>query len=154
MDRRQILLDLRNKGKLKGLKPAFVLMKQDLGGIYTGGTGDYIMSYRNGILYFQRLSFFFHVLKPKEDLQYKMGMFTEYYIETKNTMKIMYLYRRDGKFLKIHYLYGTKETYASEDNIARILKELEALGIKQTDNSNYVGDPDEEGIDDNREESN
>ena len=111
MDRRQILLDLRNKGKIKGLKPAFVLMKLDMGGIYTGGTGDYIMSYRNGILYFQRLSFFFHVLKPKEDLQFKMGMFTEYYVESKNTIKIVYLYRKDGRYLRfIIYMELKKHT--------------------------------------------
>ena len=58
MDRKSILLNLRNEGKLKGLKPCFVNLNNNAGKIYNGGGGTFIMTLRENTLYFQKLSFF------------------------------------------------------------------------------------------------
>lgn len=139
MNRHQILMDMRNEHKLKGLKPCFVVLSSLNGKLYTGATGDFIMSYKDGVLYFQRLSTFFHVLKPKEDISYSANIFVEYYINKKsNFQSILYLYTKDGKYLQISYQTGLSETQSCEYNLSKIIDELENIGIK------LMGDSDEE----------
>ncbi len=145
MDRKGILLDLRNEGKLKGIKPAFVTLRPNIGKIYNGGSGTFIMSIRNDVLYFQKLSFFIHRLVPGDDFEVNVKRFTEYKIDRKTALAILYLYDSEGRFLQIVYQIGTRETFATEDNISRILKELEEkYGLKQA-GDNYGEEPNNEG---------
>lgn len=133
MDRRALLLELRTSGKLKGMKPCFVTLGQNIGKVYTGGTSDFIMSYKNKLLHFQKLSFFFHVLKPKDDFSVDMTKFTEYHFEDKGRfMKSLFLYTKDGRFLQINYQANMPHTFSTEENIARIIEDLKGLGMKET----------------------
>lgn len=142
MNRREILLDLRNRGKLKGLKPCFVSLRPNIGKIFNGVAGRFIMTIRDNTLYFQKLSFFLHRLIPGDDFSVNVNRFVEYKIDKKMTIAILYLYDKDNYFLPIVYEIGTKETYPTEDNISRILKELESkIGLK------LAGDDYEEGND-------
>ena len=125
MDRKGILLELRNAGKLKGLKPCFVSLRQNMGKIYNGASGTFIMTIRDNTLHFQKLSFFLHRLVPGDDFSVNAKRFIEYGINKRTAVAILSLYDKDGRFLPIVYSIGTKETYATEDNISRILKELE-----------------------------
>ena len=131
MDRHQILMDMRNEHKLKGLKPCFVVLSSINGKLYTGPTSDFIMSLKNGILYFQRLSMFFHSLKPKDDVSYPINIFKEYSIKKKNNFaSILFLYTKEGKYLQISYQTGLADTQSCEYNLSKIIEELEASGIK------------------------
>ena len=126
MGRREYLLELRQNGKLKGMKPCFISLKPNIGKIYTKGTADFIMSYKNGILYFQRLSLFFKSLVPKEDFEVNARRFYEYKVDKKNAfITKLTMYDKEGFFIEIYFQTGTKETYTTEDNIFRILKHLE-----------------------------
>ncbi|MGM9969924.1 MAG: hypothetical protein ACI35S_05965 [Anaeroplasma sp.] len=138
MSRRELLLDLRQKGKLKGLKPCFVLFRHNLGKIYNEGRGEFIMSYRNDILYFQRISSFFKRLLPKQDFTINVRRFVEYKIFRKSYMASMYLYDKDGYYLEFHYQVGTKETFSTEENIVRIIDELKKIGIKELEDCDYL----------------
>ena len=132
MDRRGILLELRNEGKLKGKKPCFVSLRNNIGKIYNGGGGTFIMTIRDDTLHFQKLSFFLHRLMPGDDFSVNAKRFIEYKIDRKTVLALLSFYDRDGRFLPIIFQTGTKETYASEDNIARIIKELEERnGLKE-----------------------
>ena len=145
MDRKGILLDLRNEGKLKGIKPAFVTLRPNMGKIYNGGSGTFIMSIRNDVLHFQKLSFFIHRLVPGDDFEVNAKRFTEYKLDRRTALAILYLYDSEGRFLQIVYQIGTRETFATEDNISRILKELEEkYGLKQV-GDNYGEEPNNEG---------
>ena len=81
MNRREILLDLRNRGKLKGLKPCFVNLRPNIGKIFNGVAGRFIMTIRDNTLYFQKLSFFLHRLIPGDDFSVNVNRFVEYKIE-------------------------------------------------------------------------
>ncbi len=131
MDRKAILLKLRQEGKLKGLKPCFVSLRQSKGGIYNGASGTFIMSIRDNFLYFQKLSPFLHRLQPREDFKINFLRFKEYYIEKKTVYKILNLYSEGGSYLDILYQFGTRDTFASEDNLARILKILNENNVKE-----------------------
>lgn len=129
MDRRNYLLNMRKAGLLKGQKPCFVTLKQNIGKIYNEGTADFIMSFRDNVLYFQRLSFLFKSLKPKLDFNVHTDRFIEYKFIKKNFANILYLYDKDGNFLEIFYQKGTLETASTEDNIQRIVDELIKNGL-------------------------
>ncbi len=130
MARKPYLMNMRKAGLLKGPKPCFVSLRQNLGKIYNEGSADFIMSYRNGILYFQRLSLIFRSLKPKLDFEVHAGRFTEYKFIKKNFMNILYLYDKDGNYLEIHYQKGNLETASTEDNIQRIIDLLKEDGLR------------------------
>ena len=130
MDRRAYLLNMRKAGLLKGQKPCFITLRQNLGKIYNSGSADFIMSYRNGVLYFQILSLFLRNLKPKLDFEVHTGRFTEYKFVNKNFMNTLYLYDADGNYLEIHYQKGNIETASTEDNIQRIIDILKENGLK------------------------
>lgn len=136
MDRKRILLDLRNEGKLKGLKPCFVSIKINNGKIYNGGGGTFIMTLKDGTFYFQKLSFFIHRLIPNEDFSVNAKRFYEYKLEKRTGFSIWYLYDKDGRYLPVIYQTGTPETFSTEDNVSRMIKELgEKYGLKLEDGS-------------------
>lgn len=126
MDRHQYLMDMRQEGKLKGLKPSFVFLKNNLGKIYNEGMADFILSFKNGILYFQRMSAIFHTLKPKYDFELNAKRFKTYKFERRNYSGCLTLYDKSGYYIEIWFQVGTKETYSTEVNIDRIIKELES----------------------------
>ncbi|MCR5112398.1 MAG: hypothetical protein K6A63_00520 [Acholeplasmatales bacterium] len=126
MDRRAYLMDMRKNGLLKGLKPCFVSLKLNGGKIYNEGSADFIMSLKNGVLHFQKLSFLFRNLKPKDDFDVHAGRFIEYRLDTsKNFLNTLDFYDKDGNYLEIIYAKGREDTLSTEDNIVRIIKELE-----------------------------
>ena len=126
MDRRAYLMDMRKNGLLKGQKPCFISLKLNGGKIYNEGSADFIMSYRNGVLYFQKLSFFFKNLKPKEDFEVHAGRFIEYRLDTsKSFLNTLNFYDKDGNYLEIFYAKGRADTMSTEDNIDSIIKCLE-----------------------------
>ena len=148
MDRKQIIMDLRLSGKLKGVKPAYGYIRPNMGKIYNQGQSDFIMSMKDGRLYFQKLSFFFHKLKPEGDVDFNLHRFVEYAHICKKICNILYLYDKDGRFLEIFYNKGLPDTIPTQDNILRMVKEFEKMGIKEKRFE------DEEGFDDSTEESN
>ncbi len=132
MDKYQILMDMRNEHTLKGLKPCFVILSSANGKLYTGPSSDFIMSLKNGVLYFQRLSMFFHTLKPKDDVSYPIDIFTEYKILKKNSFtSMLYLYTKKGTYIQVSYQTGLPDTQSTEYNLSKIIEELESSGIKQ-----------------------
>ena len=152
MDRKGILLDLRNEGKLKGLKPCFINLRPNIGKIYNGGSGTFIMTIRDNTLYFQKLSFFLHRLQPKDDFSVNAKRFTEYKIDRRTALAVLYLYDSEGRFLQIIYQIGTRESFATEDNISRIIKELETtIGLKEAGDNNGEEKPHNEGEGSNKE---
>ena len=152
MDRKAILLDLRNEGKLKGIKPCFVNLRPNIGKIYNGGSGTFIMSLRDDTLHFQKLSFFLHRLQPNDDFSINVKRFTEYRIDRRTSLAVLYLYDSEGRFLQIIYQIGTRETFATEDNISRITKELEEkFGLKLAGDNYGKEESDSEGEEPNKE---
>ena len=152
MDRKGILLDLRNEGKLKGLKPCFINLRPNIGKIYNGGSGTFIMTIRDNTLYFQKLSFFLHRLLPSEDFSVNAKRFVEYKIDRRTALAVLYLYDSEGRFLQIIYQIGTKESFSTEDNISRIVKELEtSCGLKEAGDTNGEEKPLNEGEEPNKE---
>ena len=111
-------------------------LRQNLGKIYNSGSADFIMSYRNGVLYFQRLSLFFRSLKPKLDFEVHTGRFVEYRFINKNFMNTLCLYDKDGSYLEIHYQKGNLETASTEDNIQRIVDILKENGLRLAEDEN------------------
>ena len=139
MDRKAILLNLRQNGKLKGLKPCFVNLRNNIGKIYNGGSGTYIMTLRDNTLYFQKLTFLFHRLAPKEDFSVNAKRFIEYRIDRKTGYALLNFYDKDGRFLPIFFQTGTKATFSTEENISRIIKELKSFGLKEEVMNNEEG---------------
>lgn len=136
MDRRAYLMNMRKAGLLKGQKPCFISLRTNLGKIYNEGSADFIMSYRNGILYFQRLSLIFRSLKPKLDFEVHAGRFVEYKFVKKNFINTLYLYDKDGCYIEIHYQKGNLETASTEDNIQRIVDLLKENGLRLAEDDN------------------
>lgn len=124
MDKRELLLTMRKDHTLKGLKPAFVNLRMNTGQIYYGPYGEFIMSLRNDILYFQKISTFLKRRQPKYDFEVKCARFSSYTIDVKSYMKTLYLYEESGRFMEIGYMYGTKASASSDENIYRIIEEL------------------------------
>ena len=140
MDRKSYLYNLRQNGLLKGQKPCFITLKQNYGKIYNGGTADYIMSYRDGVLYFQKISFFLKRLQPKEDFTIHTDRFIEYKFTDKTFMTILSLYDKENKFIEIYYQKGTIETASTEDNIQRIVDIMKEHGLKEESINEEVND--------------
>ncbi len=134
MTRQELLLSMRKNHTLKGLKPAFVTLRMNAGKIYSGPFGNFILSLRDNVLYFQKVSTFLKRLQKKSDFQMKANRFNRFQILNKNYYKILYLYDPDGKYLEISYMYGTKEFASTEDNIYRIIEELKkTINLKELD---------------------
>ena len=131
MDRRYIVQSLRVNGQLKGVKPCVIFLKKNNGDIYLNGMATFVMSIKNDKLYFQRISTFFHELKPKDDLELDLNRFESYVHVSRSYYNILCLYCKNRNFIEINYDKGTADTYPTEDNIRRIIEELNKLGIKE-----------------------
>lgn len=130
MDRQALLLELRQEGKLKGKKPCFVYMRKSNGKIFDSKGGNYILTEKDGTLYFQKLGIF-SPLSPKHDFEVKTKQFTQYQIIKRNSLNSIILYNKRGEYLDIHYETGTKETSSTESNLQRIIDMLvETSGLK------------------------
>lgn len=139
MNQKELLISLRSKGILKGVKPVLVKLIKDNGGIYKDGKGDFVMTIKDDILHFQRLSVFFKKPIPNLDFSVNLKNFKEYSIVTINSfVNCLYLYNKKGQYLQMFYSKGTKETYFSEDNLFRMLKEMESFGINQIKEEEYA----------------
>ena len=104
------------------------------------------MTLRDGVLYFQKLSFFIHRLVPSEDFSVNAKRFYEYKIDKRTGFSTWYLYDKEGRYLPVMYQTGTSETFSTEDNIGRMIKELgEKFGLKVEDGSYGQEDVDSEG---------
>ena len=132
MNQKELLISLRSRGILKGVKPVMVKMNKNNGGIYKDGNADFVMTIKDNLLHFQRLSVFFKKPIPNLDFSVNLKNFKEYSIVSINSfVNCLFLYNKRGEYLQMFYSKGTKETYFSEDNLFRMLKEIEKLGIKE-----------------------
>lgn len=129
MDRRNIIMTMRQDGTLKGMKPCIVYLRQNLGKIYGGPFGNFVMSYKEGRLYFQRLSTFFHALKKEDDFSFPINMFNQFYTINKRHGYYLYLHDKDGRYMEILFPTGTRDTLPYADNVFRMLDELVGEGI-------------------------
>ena len=104
------------------------------------------MTLRENTFYFQKLSFFLHRLVPNEDFSVNVKRFIEYKINKKTAIAVLYFYDKEGRFLPVMYQIGTPNTFSTEENISRILKELEEkYGLKMEDEDYGKEEPDTEG---------
>lgn len=148
MQRRRIIMELRNTGKLKGVKPCVIYLKRNMGNIYREGQADFVMTKNKNVLHFQKLSLFLRKLRPKEDFTIDLRIIKEYAFITKPFNNTLCLYDRNNRYIEIHYNKGISDTFTTEDNISRIIKELEEMGIKEINiEKDVMGDeePDTEG---------
>ncbi len=131
MDRRNIVQTLRINGQLKGVKPCVIFLKKNFGNIYLNGMATFVMTMKNNKIFFQRLSTFFHELKPKDDFEIDLSRFESYIHVERSYYNILCLYAKSRDFIEINYDKGTADTYPTEDNISRIIEELQKLGLKE-----------------------
>ena len=132
MDRQQFLLEMRQNHTLKGRKPCFVTLRFNTGKIYNEGYSEFIMSFRDGIIYFQKLSRFLKKLKPSGDFELNSKRFIKYDIIQKSFINILYLYEDSTRFIDICYQAGSKEAASTISNIQRIVDEMiELNGLKK-----------------------
>lgn len=134
MTRQELLLSMRKSHTLKGLKPAFVTLRMNAGKIYSGPFGNFILSLRDNILYFQKISTFLRRLQKKYDFEINAKRFNRFQIINKNYFKVLYLYDSEGCYLEITYMYGNREFASTEENIYRITEELKkTIDLKEVD---------------------
>ena len=69
MGRKETIMEMRVNRLLKGKKPCYVYLRQNIGQIYEGGQSDFIMSITDNFIHFQKLSFFLRRYKPEKDLK-------------------------------------------------------------------------------------
>jgi len=131
MNRRRIIQNLRVSGRLKGKKPAIVFLKKNVGGIYKGGIAYFVMTEKNGMLNFQRLTTFTKSLKPELDFSVELKDFKKYLYVQRGFYNILCLYNTKKQFLEINYDRGTPDTYQSEENISLLIDMLEKMGVKE-----------------------
>ena len=126
MDRKSFLLEMRKAGQLKGQKPCFVMVKYRLDKFYHG---EYIMSIKEDVLHFQKINRLFQMLRPQDDFILKINEYDFYKFETKRARASLILYKSNSDIFTLDYMIGTKETFATEDNMERIAKCFDALGL-------------------------
>ena len=126
MDRKSFLLEMRKAHQLKGQKPCFVMVKYKSDKFYHG---EHIMSIKEDILHFQKINRLFQMLRPDSDFSIKITDYDYYKFETKRAMASLVLYKSNSDTFTIDYMIGTKETFATEDNMERIAKCFDALGL-------------------------
>lgn len=124
MNRQQYLLEMRTNHTLKGRKPCFITLRFNAGKIYNEGFSEFVLSFKDGILYFQKLSRFFKKLTPSKDFSLNAKRFISYKFENKSFMKILYLYDDTGRYIDICFQTGTYQTVSTENNIQRIVDEM------------------------------
>ncbi len=132
MQRKAIVMNVRTSGLLKGVKPCVIFLKNNIGKIYNEGQSDFILTIKNNrYLNFQKLSFFLHRLKPKEDFTLDLNNFKEYSFVKHMYHNTLCIYDYKKRFIEIHYHKGIEDTFPTEDNMSRIIKILEEKGIKE-----------------------
>ncbi|MCM1130698.1 MAG: hypothetical protein NC310_05490 [Roseburia sp.] len=132
MNRKQIIMQYRISGMLKGHRPSVIFLKQNAGKIYTQGTADFLMTIGKENLYFQRLSLFTKKLLPEKDFSLRLERIKSYNVRLVNSVvKCFTLYTFERYYLEIFFYVGTTDTYETETNIAGIIKMLEYRGIKE-----------------------
>lgn len=132
MNQRQIILEYRTSGQIKGHRPSVIFLKQNGGKVYTKGTADFIMSIGKEKLYFQRLSFFTKRLLPSKDFFVELERFKSYNLRKVNpVVKCLTIYTIEKNYIEIFFYMNTRDTYESEMNIVSIIKQLEERGVKE-----------------------
>ena len=126
MDRKGFLLEMRKAAQLKGSKPCFVIVRYKKDKYYHG---EYIMSIKENTLYFQKINRLFQMLRPEGDFSLVITEYDFYKFETKRARATMLLYKEDGEIFSTDYMIGTRETFSTEDNMERIAKCFDALGL-------------------------
>lgn len=132
MNRTRIVHNLRVSGRLKGKKPAIVFLKKNDGQIYDKGIAYFVMTEKNGMLNFQRLTTFTKSLKPELDFSIELKNFKKYLFAQRGFYNILCLYNDKKQYIEINYDKGTFDTYQSEENISLLIDTLEKMGIKET----------------------
>ena len=156
MNRQQYLLEMRTEHTLKGRKPCFISLRFNAGKIYNEGYSEFILSFKDGILYFQKLSRFLKRLTPAKDFTLNASRFIQYKIEDKTFMKILYLYDDTGRYIDICFQTGRYETASTETNIQRIIDEMKKdynlKDFKEEEyNDDFQEEPNSEGEGSNKE---
>ena len=129
MDRRSFLMEMRKAHQLKGDKPCFVVIKFSNNG--KKYKGEYILSLRDDILYFQKINRLFEILRPVDDFNLNVFDFIGFIIKRLNRRNSLILYKENEDILSIDYMVGLRETFSTEENIERICKVLVEKGLKR-----------------------
>ena len=124
MNRQEYLLEMRKNHTLKGRKPCFISLRFNSGKIYNEGYSEFILSFKDGILYFQKLSRFLKKLQPSRDFELKASRFIEYRFDERTFINTLYLYDSTGRYIDICYQVGNKENSSTMSNIQRIIDEM------------------------------
>lgn len=131
MNRKQLVLEYRTTGKLKGHKAVVVNLNKNIGKIYNGTTANFIMTLGKEKIYFQRLSLFTRKLLPDNDFSLNINRIKSYHLREHNFVtNCLTLYTVEKYFLEIYYNTKSPDTYDGEQNILSIIKKLQELGIK------------------------
>ncbi len=132
MGRKETIMEMRVNRLLKGKKPCYVYLRQNIGQIYEGGQSDFIMSITNNFIHFQKLSFFLRRYKPEKDLKVdrkSIKSYTHYNMNIATMTLILYTY--DKKYIQIFYNTGIADTAETENNILGIINMLKEQGVKE-----------------------
>lgn len=133
MNRKQIVMDMRTGGFLKGHRPAVVFLKKNIGKIYLEGTADFVLSMTEKRLHFQRLSFFTKKCLPKKDFSILKSEIKSYQHRKVNiAVECLTLYTQDRRFIEIYYYVGIVDTIETEENMKSILQNLIQNGVKES----------------------
>lgn len=143
MDHKEIINKYRSAGQIKGVKPAIVRLRTNKMSLFTDSTGNFIISMKKNVLYFQRLSVVFKKFIPNLDFQLNLLNFKQYQLVALNKLVYcLYLFDKKDRFIEIFFNYGTPETYISYDAILRMIKEFEKIGITEMKSGEYNEDED------------
>lgn len=126
MDRRSFLLEMRKAHQLKGLKPCYVIVKYKGDKYYHG---EYIMSIEENTLFFQKINRIFQILRPEGDFSLNIKDYDFYKLDTKRVRATLSLFKKSGEVFSIDYMIGTRESFSTEDNMERITKCFDSLGL-------------------------
>lgn len=129
MDRKARLLEMRKQGTLKGKKPVFVVLKFNDGKIYNDDTAEFVMSFKDNIIYFQRLSTFSKALQPTKDFEINVKRFCEYDFKRTNFFATITLFDKKDFFLDINIQTETRDYFETENDISRLINYFETMGI-------------------------
>ena len=100
MNQKELLISLRSKGILKGVKPVLVKLSKNKGGIYQDSKGDFVMTIKDDLLHFQRLSIFLKKPIPNLDFTVNLKNFKEYSIVSLTSfVNCLYLYDKKGQYI-------------------------------------------------------
>lgn len=131
MDKKEFIQYLRNNRIIKGNRPSFVYLRKNFGNIYNGKRSNFILSIKDNILHFQKVTFF-KGLKPAEDFKLNVSDFINYRIIEYNILfKSLCLYDSNRNFIEIFYDTNRKDSPITEMNIEDIAKRLKEAGLNE-----------------------